>query len=62
MDQILLFIYSFNEYRCRQGTKFVPTDAVFNNFRLITDTELRKLLTICNLKSCEFDPLPHLLW
>src|SRR6218665_2320896 len=37
---------------------FVPTDAVFNNFRLITDTELRKLLTTCNLKSCELDPLP----
>ena len=37
---------------------FVPTDAVFNNFRLITDTELRKLLrpTTCNLKSCELDP------
>ena len=41
---------------------FVPTDAVFNNFRLITDTELRKLLTTCNLKSCELDPLPHLGW
>src|SRR6218665_2632496 len=37
---------------------FVLTDAVFNNFRLITDTELRKLLTTCNLKSCELDPLP----
>src|SRR6218665_968255 len=34
------------------------TDAEFNNFRLITDTELRKLLTTCNLKSCELDPLP----
>src|SRR6218665_450477 len=38
---------------------FVPTDAVFNNFRLITAaTELRKLLTTCNLKSCELGPLP----
>src|SRR6218665_660335 len=36
---------------------FVPTDAVFNNFRLITDTELRKLFISCNLKSCELDPL-----
>jgi len=36
---------------------FVPTHAVFNNFRLITDTELHKLLTTCNLKSCELDPL-----
>ena len=38
--------------------KFVPTDVVFNNFCLITDTELRKLLTTCNLKSCELDHLP----
>jgi len=37
---------------------FVPTDAVFNNFCLITDTELRKLLTTCYLKSCELDPIP----
>jgi len=37
---------------------FVPTDAVFNNICLITDTEFRKLLTACNLKSCELDPLP----
>src|SRR6218665_1672359 len=37
---------------------FVPTYAVFSNFRLITDTELRKLLTTCNLKSYELDPLP----
>src|SRR6218665_1888183 len=36
---------------------FVPTDAVFNNFCLITDTELHKLLSTCNLKSCELDPL-----
>ena len=37
---------------------FVPTCAVFNDFRLIrsTDSELRKLSSKCNLKSCEFDP------
>ena len=30
---------------------------MFNNFCLVTDTELRKWLTTCNTKSCELDPL-----
>src|SRR6218665_3343935 len=34
------------------------TDSIFDGFRPILETDLRRLLVSCNLKSCELDPLP----
>src|SRR6218665_3299328 len=37
---------------------FASTDSIFDGFRPILETDLRRLLISCNLKSCELDPLP----
>src|SRR6218665_3532821 len=37
---------------------FASTDSIFDVFRPILETDLRRLLISCNLKSCELDPLP----
>src|SRR6218665_2956117 len=37
---------------------FASTDSIFDGFRPILETYLRRLLISCNLKSCELDPLP----
>src|SRR6218665_815013 len=41
---------------------FVSTDSIFDGFRLILETDLRRLLISCNLKSCELDPLPPFIF
>ena len=37
---------------------FALTDSIFDGFRSILETDLRRLLVSCNLKSGELDPLP----